>query len=270
MEKIEAYRILIDIRRIINSARLLVECQTSLSSEAVGDFRILGDLAKSVEAYAMMSKDIDLIKEVEQTQRYSLYDVLDHYELDEVTRDSLIKCLQSFAHVAPQNLANDKPLSLLDACLNKESAITGVPITIIQEEIENNIPLADLKHDPAINDDNKRVDYKFKLTIELEQKVLKVFQFWKEHDDHVYGQKNIFKETNQSEFFQMIINADFSALYNRKGIKHRIGYTLVILARILGDEWSDKAMHNINSTIRELQKHTDFCEFADLKEAFAP
>ena len=139
MEQIEAYRILIDIRNIIDSARIIVECHADLSSKAIGDFRLLGDLAKSIEAYAMITKDIVFMKEVEQSQRYSIYDVLNHYELDEVTRDSLIKCLLSFAHIAPQNLEGDNPKPLIERCVNKDSTIEGHSISIIQEANDDNI-----------------------------------------------------------------------------------------------------------------------------------
>ena len=141
MEQIEAYRILIDIRRIIDRARIIVECNADISSETIEDFRIIGDLAKSIEAYSMITKDKDFILEVERTQRYSLHQILSRYVLDCITRDSLISCLRSLVNISPQYLTDDEPKSLLEACLNKDSA----SITIIQEQNEDNTSETDSK-----------------------------------------------------------------------------------------------------------------------------
>ena len=133
---------------------------------------------------------------------------------------------------------------------------------------EKKLTWANEGNPPPKADDENPVPYKLELSKELEEKVLKVYQFWNEQDDKKYGRKNIFKNTTRLEFFKMVVSADFSSLFNQKGIKHRVGYTVVVLTNFLGNEWGGKAATNLGSSIRELQKNTSFYEFEPLKNMF--
>lgn len=116
--------------------------------------------------------------------------------------------------------------------------------------------------------DDHQPQYKFYLKKDYENKVLKVYQFWNNQNNKIQGYQNIFANTTQADFLNMINNADFTTLYNTNKIKQRVGYTIVVLSNILGKQWGDKATQNLNVTIRKLQKNTRFNEYDALKEMF--
>ena len=89
---------------------------------------------------------------------------------------------------------------------------------------------------PENSTSKKDVVYKLNLSEELEIKVLKNFKFWKEtkakhKNDPAY--KDIFDETTQQHFLEMVINADFSEQYNKPAIKQRVGYNVVVLSLVV-------------------------------------
>ena len=112
------------------------------------------------------------------------------------------------------------------------------------------------------------LQYKLELTKDIEAKVLSVYQFWNTKKNTIQGNENIFANIKQVDFLNMIINNDFTALYNTKGIKQRVGYTVAVLATILGDEWGDITARKLNTTIREMKKNTRFNEYDALKNQF--
>jgi len=70
MEKIIAYEILVDIKKIINDTRIFVEMNANIPAKIIEDLKKLGEMSKKLEAY-VLTKDNDFIENVEQTQRYT-------------------------------------------------------------------------------------------------------------------------------------------------------------------------------------------------------
>jgi len=112
-------------------------------------------------------------------------------------------------------------------------------------------------------------DDKYTLDKELEAEVLKNYHFWNEVNDLSHGKKNIFKNTTQHQFITMVENADFTSI-NKQGHSQRVKYNIVVLARILGDEWGEKAAKKLGTTLRECGKLTDFYEHGTIKNMYLP
>jgi hypothetical protein len=120
----------------------------------------------------------------------------------------------------------------------------------------------------------KEQPYRVELDKETESKVLETYRFWNSTEKYIQTRtpiitNNIFKDTTQKEFLEMVSAADFSKLYNTKGIKQRVGQNIVALSKIINsDEWTGQATTKLNTTIRALQKNTQFHEYEDLKNKF--
>lgn len=107
--------------------------------------------------------------------------------------------------------------------------------------------------------------YRITLDKELENKVLKIYQFWNNTEKDVKGNniitKNIFKDINQHDFLEMVCNADFSEIYNKSKCKYRVGQTVIELSKIINDEkWTEQAAKTLKTTIRNLQKNSQYLE----------
>jgi hypothetical protein len=106
------------------------------------------------------------------------------------------------------------------------------------------------------------------LTKELEGKVLENYIFWNKQSDEKQGRENIFKFTKQSDFLQMVGNADFSAI-NKKGMSQRVQYNVYVLSRVLGKDWGEKAAMKIGAkSLRDCSGKTKFSEHPKLKSMF--
>lgn len=103
--------------------------------------------------------------------------------------------------------------------------------------------------------------------------VLKNYTCWREivetKNSYQYGYKNIFDGVEENTFFEMIDNADFSQLLNKKGISQRVRYNIYLLSRILGNDWGEKAAQKLNTNLRECGKFTSFPEFDELKKLYS-
>jgi len=116
--------------------------------------------------------------------------------------------------------------------------------------------------------------YRIEFDKDTENNVLEIYKFWNSTGKNRNAntpiiQNNIFKNTNQSEFLEMVSHADFSKLYNTKTLKQRVGQTVVELSNIINDEkWTERATKTLNTTIRKLQKNTSFSEYEALKNKF--
>jgi hypothetical protein len=98
-------------------------------------------------------------------------------------------------------------------------------------------------------------------------KVLENYRFWNNQNTGITGHANIFQGISENQFIKMIDAADFSKI-NKKGISQRIKYNIVVLARLLGEEWGEKAAKNLGTTLRDCSKMTTFTEHNDIKAMF--
>jgi hypothetical protein len=108
---------------------------------------------------------------------------------------------------------------------------------------------------------NKDADSKLKYTY---SDALKNYQFWNSINDKIQGHANIFKNVTEQQFFEMIDNADFSVI-NKRNISQRVKYNIVVLSRLLGKEWGEKAAKKLNTTLRDCGKKTEIKEYEDIK-----
>ncbi|MDR2346570.1 MAG: hypothetical protein LBE18_10925 [Planctomycetaceae bacterium] len=97
--------------------------------------------------------------------------------------------------------------------------------------------------------------------------VLENYIFWNNQNDRIQGRVNIFRDITEQQFISMIDNADFSAI-DKKGYSQRVKYNIVVLARILGEEWGEKAASKLNTTLRECGKKTTFAEYNGIKSMY--
>jgi len=106
--------------------------------------------------------------------------------------------------------------------------------------------------------DGSKIDY---------PKLARNYIFWTNIDDKVHGKKNIFKGITQSDFFNMILTADFTQI-NKAGISQRVKYNIHVLSRELGKDWGEKAAGKINTSLDECVKRTEFNEYDSLKNMY--
>ena len=230
MEKIEAYKCLAEIRGIIDDLGIFVKNNIDIPPDMMYRLTKLGDLTKNLYAYVLITNDNDLIKKVEQTPRYPLA-VLIQYDLDKITRLSVSEGWRNLLRIAPQNLLTD---------VAETSAKEPQPL-----------------------------NYEKELGKDLETRVMKIYDFWKNCELNPNGYINVFYDVTPFQFCKMVSEADFLELYNTKSFKHRVGQSVVVLSKIIKDEnWTLKAEKNLGTTIINLQKNTNFAEYEDLKDAF--
>jgi len=106
------------------------------------------------------------------------------------------------------------------------------------------------------------------LNKEVESRVLENYQFWQDIEGAKKSYNNIFKDVTQQAFLEMICTADFSSL-NKKGISQRVKYNVVILSRLLEDDWGEKAAKKLDTTLRECGKMTNFEEWEKIKSMYS-
>jgi len=94
--------------------------------------------------------------------------------------------------------------------------------------------------------------------------LLENFKFWNSIVDKLQGRMNIFKGITEQEFITMIKTANFTRIYNR-GSKHRVKFNIFILSRVQDLSWGEKAANNLNTTLKDCAKRTDFYEYDLLK-----
>jgi hypothetical protein len=75
MERIDVFKIMVEIKRIIETANLFVRDKLELSQNLIGELNKLGEMATTVEAYARMTSDSNLIKEIEKLPRITLFQI---------------------------------------------------------------------------------------------------------------------------------------------------------------------------------------------------
>lgn len=106
--------------------------------------------------------------------------------------------------------------------------------------------------------DSSKIDYPV---------LLKNYTFWNNINDNVQSKKNIFKGITQSDFFNMILTADFTQIYKR-GKSQRVQFNIHVLSRLLGKNWGEIAAKKINTTLDECVKRTEFGEHDSLKDMY--
>jgi len=106
-----------------------------------------------------------------------------------------------------------------------------------------------------------------KFTKEQERSILQNYQFWNNQNDKMRGQKNIFNNVSQFDFLKMVCDANFSTL-NKKGISQRVQYNILVLSRLLGNEWGKRAAEKLGKTLDECGKRTEFGEWETLKTMY--
>jgi len=103
-------------------------------------------------------------------------------------------------------------------------------------------------------------------------KLLENYKFWYKHSEETgtetQGYLNIFKGISETQFFEMIDNADFSMIVHKHGYSKRVRLNIFVLSKILGVEWGEKAAKKINSTLEKCSKNSGFHESEALKNLY--
>jgi hypothetical protein len=121
------------------------------------------------------------------------------------------------------------------------------------------------KDDNTGNTTNPPQQYQLTFTKELEQKFLAVYSFWHELDSKTHI--NIFKNTTQQEFTNMVCHAVFSGM-TTTNILQRVQMTVYILSKLIDDEWGKRAAQSLNTDIATCQKRCSGDEGQAMKSKF--
>lgn len=106
----------------------------------------------------------------------------------------------------------------------------------------------------------------------IPSELLENYSFWYKHSkefrEETQGYCNIFKNITETQFFEMIDNADFSMIINKHGYSKRVRYNIYVLSRKLDKEWGERAANSINTTLDDCRKNSGFSEFGALKNMY--
>ena len=101
MEKIDAFKIVVEIERILNSTNIFVKKQLTLPPAIIEDLDKVGDMSRDIEAYAKMTNDVDFIRAIGKIPRAVLHQVSGWYnDIAPKTRESIAYCARSLHAVA--------------------------------------------------------------------------------------------------------------------------------------------------------------------------
>ncbi|GHV56567.1 hypothetical protein FACS1894182_03370 [Bacteroidia bacterium] len=101
MERIDIFKIIIEINRTIKTANIFVKAKLALPQSVIIDLDKLGEMAKDVDAYVLMTKDNEAINEVAKIERHVLNQISSWYEnVSLQTKQSLLNCAKSLYNIA--------------------------------------------------------------------------------------------------------------------------------------------------------------------------
>lgn len=98
--KNEAYKALIEIEHTISDAEVFVKRDLELPPAMILGLDKLGDLGKIVEAYAVATKDENIISKIGMLPRFSLHRINLKDNISQKTRYSIATCIRSLCNVA--------------------------------------------------------------------------------------------------------------------------------------------------------------------------
>ena len=140
MERIDAYSLFADIDSISHRVEALIEKGEPLTA-LINDFNALGEKAKKLEAYALMTKDKELIRDISSLRRTWFFRAAG-YNLDIATRQSIANCRRSLYNISriKNTATTNKGETRLPIALN-ENSINSLREYLISEKYINHIDI---------------------------------------------------------------------------------------------------------------------------------
>ena len=216
MEKIDAYKLLTDIRKTIYEAEIYVNKNIDMPSEIIADLNKLEDLAKNLEAYVLMTKDKGLISEVEKIPRLPLHNMLNRYDLGVKTAQSILKGWRCLIRIAPQNISG----------------------TAVHAEIQE-------KEQPANCNDKEGVE-----NIKQNQFPFRVASIERIYDFCINTKVLDSEIISNIDFVNAVHSANFKAIHNHASkikSKSKCKYIIYVLGKFMGADWYLKTAHSIDT-----------------------
>jgi hypothetical protein len=109
MERIDAFKIVVKIKRIVEEVTIYVEDKTTIPPLVICELNTLGEMATTLEAYALMTQDKGLIDEVGKIKRDALHRVVPGWDIDKKTAISVAFCIRSLYNIANMQNSTNKP-----------------------------------------------------------------------------------------------------------------------------------------------------------------
>lgn len=103
---------------------------------------------------------------------------------------------------------------------------------------------------------------------EVPEKALENYVFWNGVNTNTHGHENIFEGVSEQQFKNMVGNADFTAISNKKNISQRVKFNIHVLARLMKKEWGEDAAGKIKTTLRDCGKKTNFDEYKAIESMY--
>lgn len=107
MDKIEIYKIIVEINRTIETATLYIKKDLDLPTSLIESLDKIGDMTTTIEAYWKMSNDTNIIAEIEKINRSTLFQINSWRIIDQKTRISITDCIRSLQYIIKQGVAGE-------------------------------------------------------------------------------------------------------------------------------------------------------------------
>lgn len=127
MEKIEIYKTIITLKRIVEATALYLKKDLQLPALLIEDLDKIGDMGTTIEDYWERTKDTHVVAQIEKINRATLFQVNSWRGLDieQKTMISITDCIRSLRYIIKQGEAvepqqkEDKQAGIDEPCTNQ-------------------------------------------------------------------------------------------------------------------------------------------------------
>lgn len=146
MEKIDTYKTIVELNRIIETADLYLKKQLIFPIALIDDLGKIGDMGTEIEAYFKMSRDTNIIVEIEKIKRATLFQINSWCDIDPKTRLSITNCIRSLRDVVQNEQIET---SRIDATTSMCVIPNNILEALFQAGFVGNIKVRPLKWDKS-------------------------------------------------------------------------------------------------------------------------
>ncbi|MDD3078308.1 MAG: hypothetical protein PHH37_04270 [Paludibacter sp.] len=112
MEKIDIYKTIVKLNRIIETADLYLKKQLIFPIALIDDLGKIGDMGTEIEAYFKMSGNTNIIVEIEKIKRATLFQINSWCDIEPKTRLSITNCIRSLRNVVQNQQTENSQMDI--------------------------------------------------------------------------------------------------------------------------------------------------------------
>ena len=127
MGKIDTYKTIVELNRIIETADLYLKKQLIFPIALIDDLGKIGNMGTEIEAYFKMSRDVNIIVEIEKIKRATLFQINSWCDIEPKTRLSITNCIRSL-----RNIVQNRQIETSQIDTDTTTAICIIPNNILE------------------------------------------------------------------------------------------------------------------------------------------